>query len=317
MTSSALPGGGADPLVADLRAAGLSGEVHPGSSLAELTTLRVGGPARALVVAERDADLAAVGAVCVDRGLPWLVVGRGSNLLVADAGWPGVAVTLGRGFRGIDVDGTRARLGAAEPLPTVAVRLADAGLGGVAWAAGVPGTVGGGVRMNAGAHGGEVADHLVEVDLVRLRTGTRETWPAAACGLSYRASDLPDDAVIVSATWELQRADRDTVRAQIREVRDWRREHQPLREPNCGSVFANPPGDSAGRLIEAVGAKGLRVGGAEVSTKHANFIVTQPGARADDVATLIATVQDRVAQAHGIRLRAEVVVVGAADGGAR
>ncbi|MEX0834855.1 MAG: hypothetical protein WD010_02100, partial [Nitriliruptor sp.] len=160
-------------------------------------------------------------------------------------------------------------------------------------------------------HGGEVSDHLVEVDLVRLRTGTRETWPAEACGLTYRHSDLPDDAVVVSAEWRLAPADRDTVREQIREIRDWRREHQPLNRPNCGSVFANPPGDSAGRLIEDVGAKGLRVGGAEVSTKHANFIVTSSGATAADVAGLIATVQDRVESTHGIRLRAEVVVVGA------
>jgi UDP-N-acetylmuramate dehydrogenase len=302
-----------DPVIAALRDAGV--EVHPGSSLADLTTLRVGGPARALVIAERDADLAAVAEVCRDHDLPWLVVGRGSNLLIADDGWPGVALTLGRGYRGIEVDGTRARLGAAEPLPTVAVRLADAGLGGVAWAAGVPGTVGGGVRMNAGAHGGETADHLVEVDLVRLRSGVRETWPAAACGLSYRASDLPDDAVVVRAIWELEPADRDTVRAEIREVRDWRRTHQPLNEPNCGSVFANPPGDSAGRLIDDVGAKGLRVGGAEVSTKHANFIVTRPGATAADVASLIAQVQDRVEAAHGVRLRAEVVVAGARERG--
>jgi UDP-N-acetylmuramate dehydrogenase len=309
VTSGSLPN--PDETIVDLlRAAGVTGDIQPGSSLAELTTLRVGGPARALVVAERDADLAGVGAVCTAEGLPWLVVGRGSNLLVADAGWPGIAITLGRGYRGIEIDGTRARLGAAEPLPTVAVRLADAGLGGAAWAVGVPGTVGGGIRMNAGAHGGEVADHLVEIELVRLRSGTRETWPASACGLRYRASDLPDDAVIVSATWDLEPADRDEVREEIREVRDWRREHQPLREPNCGSVFANPPGDSAGRLIEDVGAKGLRIGGAEISTKHANFIVTSRGARADDVATLIATVQDRVEQAHGVRLRAEVVVVG-------
>jgi UDP-N-acetylmuramate dehydrogenase len=306
-----------DPIVAELRAAGATGDLLPGSSLAELTTLRVGGPARVLVTAEQDGDLAAVGAVCTARGLPWLVVGRGSNLLVADDGWPGVAITLGRGYRGVEIDGTRARLGAAEPLPTVAMQLADAGLGGAAWAAGVPGTVGGAIRMNAGAHGAEVADHLVEVELVRLRSGTRETWPAAACGLSYRASDLPDDAVVVAATWELDPADRDTVRAEIREVRDWRRDHQPIREPNCGSVFANPPGDSAGRLIEDVGAKGLRIGGAQISEMHANFIVTRPGARAADVVALIAEVQDRVEATHGVRLRAEVVVVGGASGGAR
>jgi UDP-N-acetylmuramate dehydrogenase len=305
-----------DALVAALRNAGATGEIHPGSSLAELTTLRVGGPARALVVAEQDADLVAVGAVCTEQRLPWLVVGRGSNLLVPDEGWPGIAVTLGRGYRGVEIEGTRAWLGAAEPLPTVAVRLADAGLGGAAWAAGVPGTVGGAVRMNAGAHGAEVADHLVEVELLRLRSGTRETWPAAACGLRYRASELPDDAVVVAAVWELEPADGKAVRDEIREVRDWRREHQPIREPNCGSVFANPPGDSAGRLIEDVGAKGLEVGGASVSTKHANFIVTRPGATSADVLALIAEVQERVAEAHGIRLRAEVVVAGGGPGGA-
>lgn len=296
-----------DPPVMALRDAGVA-NVTPGASLAALTTLRVGGPARALVVAERDADLVAVSAVGHTHDLPWLVVGRGSNLLVPDEGWPGIVITLGRAYRGVEVDGTQAVLGAAEPLPAVAVQLADAGLGGAAWAAGVPGTVGGAVRMNAGAHGGEVADVLVDVDLVRLRTGARETWPASACGLRYRASDLPDDAVVVRTTWELTPADRDTVRAEIREVRDWRRAQQPLNEPNCGSVFANPPGDSAGRLVEAVGAKGLQVGGAQVSTKHANFIVTRPGATAADVAALIAAVQDRVEAAHGVRLRAEVVV---------
>jgi UDP-N-acetylmuramate dehydrogenase len=306
-----------DALVADLRDAGV-GEIRAGSSLAELTTLRVGGPARALVVAERDADLTAVGAVCRAADVPWLVVGRGSNLLVADAGWPGVAIVLGRGFRGVDIamdaDGTSgtATLGAAEPLPTVAVRLADASLTGAAWAAGVPGTVGGGVRMNAGAHGGQVADHLVDVDLVRLRSGARETWPASACGLTYRHSQLPDDAVVVRTTWRLARGDADTIRAEVRGVRDWRRQHQPINEPNCGSVFTNPPGDSAGRLIEAIGGKGLRIGGAEVSQKHANFIVTRAGATAADVVALVTELRDRVADATGTLLRPEVVVVGAA-----
>ena len=301
-------------LAAPLRAAGVA-DVRTGAPLAELTTLRVGGPAAALVVAERDEDLAAVGAVCREAGRPWLVVGRGSNLLVADAGWPGVAVVLGRGFRGIELhttaEGGVAVLGGAEPLPTVAMRLADAGLAGAAWAAGVPGTVGGAVRMNAGAHGGQGADHLGVVDLVRLRSGSREQWPAAACGLSYRHSELPDDAVVVGATWQLAAGDRDAIRAEVREVRDWRRVHQPINEPNCGSVFTNPPGDSAGRLVEAVGAKGLRVGGAEVSTRHANFIVTRSGATAADVVALIVELRRRVEEATGIRLRPEVMVAGA------
>jgi UDP-N-acetylmuramate dehydrogenase len=162
-----------------------------------------------------------------------------------------------------------------------------------------------------------MADHLVEVELVRLRTGTRETWPVGTLGLRYRHSDLPDDAVVVAATLELAAGDPSTVRAEIDAIRSWRRRHQPLNEPNCGSVFTNPPGDSAGRLIdEVVHAKGLRRGGAQVSERHANFIVTRPGATAADVHALIVAVQEQVEAATGIRLRPEVTVLGDLAGGA-
>ncbi|MFA9445440.1 UDP-N-acetylmuramate dehydrogenase [Egicoccus sp. AB-alg6-2] len=299
-----------DALVSALRA-GVVGEVRPGASLAELTTLRVGGPARVLVVAERDDDLAAVGTACRHHGVPWTVVGRGSNMLVADAGWPGVAVQLGRGFRGLEDGGDgRVRAGAAEPLPALAVRVAEAGYGGFAWACAVPGTLGGAVRMNAGAHGGQMADHLVEVDVVRFSSGTRETWPSAALGLTYRHSALPDDAVVVDATLRLEPGSPDDLKREIREIRGWRREHQPLNEPNCGSVFTNPPDDSAGRLVEAVGGKALAVGGARISDRHANFIVTSPGATATDVRALIREVRGRVEERFGIRLRPEVAMLG-------
>lgn len=302
-----------DPVVSALTRACV-GQVRPGTALAELTTLRVGGPARALVVAERDEDLAAVGRVCREHDLGWLVVGRGSNLLVADAGWPGVAIQLGRGYRGVEIDGDLVRAGAAEPLPSLAVRLAGEGFADVSWAAAVPGSLGGAVRMNAGAHGGEMADHLVEVDVVRLSSGVRETWPVHLLGLTYRHSELPDDAVVVAATLRLPRGDDEELRGEIREIRAWRRAHQPINEPNCGSVFTNPPGDSAGRLVDAVGGKRLAVGGARVSDVHANFIVTTPGATAADVRTLIARLQERVEQEHGVRLRPEVVMVGRFDG---
>jgi UDP-N-acetylmuramate dehydrogenase len=298
-----------DPVVDELTASCV-GQVRGGASLAELTTLRVGGPARALVTAEVDDDLAAVGRVCLAHGLPWAVVGRGSNLLVADDGWPGVAIQLGRGFRGVEVDGRRVRAGAAEPLPVLAVRVADAGLTGFAWACAVPGTLGGAVRMNAGAHGGELSDHLVDADVVRLRTGTRETWPVATLGLRYRRSDLPDDAVVVAATLDLDPGDRAEVREEIDGIRAWRRTHQPLNEPNCGSVFTNPEGASAGRLVDTVGAKGLRVGGAQVSERHANFIVTRPGATAADVHELIRRVRDLVHETTGIDLVPEVARLG-------
>ena len=297
-------------LASRLRAEGVA-QVRADAPLAALTTLRVGGPARALVTAERDEDLAAVGRVCLAAGVPWAVVGRGSNLLVADAGFPGVVVVLGRGYRGLELAGPQVRAGAAEPLPTLAVRLADAGYAGFAWACSVPGSLGGAVRMNAGAHGGDMADHLVEAELVRLRTGARETWPVATLGLRYRHSELPDDAVVVAATLRLASGDPTAVRAEIATIRDWRRQHQPLNEPNCGSVFTNPDGDSAGRLVDQVAAaKGLTRGGARVSERHANFIVTRPGATAADVHGLIVEVQRRVHTATGIRLRPEVTVLG-------
>jgi UDP-N-acetylmuramate dehydrogenase len=291
------------------------GEVAADASVAELTTLKVGGPARVLVTAERDEDLAAVGRLTAEHQVPVLVVGRGSNLLVADAGWPGVVVTLGRGFRGLEVDGETVVAGAAEPLPSLAARIAAAGFRGFAWASAVPGSLGGAVRMNAGAHGGEMADHLVSADLFRLRSGTRETWPVDTLGLRYRHSDLPSDAIVVAATLRLEQGDADEVKDEIAEIRQWRRDHQPINSPNCGSVFTNPDGDSAGRLIDAAGAKSLRIGGAHVSEMHANFIVTEPGATASDVRALIRELRQRVLDQHGIVLRPEVQMLGAFDDG--
>ena len=302
-----------DRLLMQLRAS-CTGQVRGDATVAELTTLKVGGPVRVLVTAESDDDLAAVGRAVREHDVPWLVVGRGSNLLVADAGWPGVVVTLGRGFRGVTIDGGRVWTGAAEPLPALAMRIADAGLGGFAWAAAVPGSLGGAVRMNAGAHGGEMSQCLVEVEIFRLQAGAREVWPAAALGLRYRHSELPVDGIVVAATLQLVSAPADTIKDEIAEIRQWRREHQPLNEPNCGSVFTNPPGDSAGRLVDAAGAKGMTVGGASVSTMHANFIVTTPGATASDVVTLIEQVRARVAEVHGVDLVPEVQMRGFGTG---
>ena len=302
---------GPDRLIDDLQAAGVA-SVVANASLAASTTLKVGGPARALVTAERDEDLGVVGRVCRQYDLPWIVVGRGSNLLLPDGGWPGVAIQLGRGFRGLELPsasaGTgRLRAGAAEPLPMLAVRIADAGFKGFAWACAVPGSLGGAVRMNAGAHGGDMSDHLVEVELVRLGTGVREACAASLLELSYRHSVLPVDAIVVAATLELERGDPATIRAEIDSIRAWRRAHQPLNQPNCGSVFTNPPGDSAGRLIEAAGGKDIEIGGARVSERHANFIVTRPGATASDVWAVITEVQRLVHDRFGIDLTTEVV----------
>lgn len=309
--------------MADLDAAlreAVSGSVRRDAPLAAHTTLRVGGPAAALVRAETTDDLVAVARVCAEQARPWLIVGRGSNLLVADAGWPGVAVTLGRGFRGVDVDAVEDRTpgtpvgvvaGAAEPMPVLARAVAQHGLGGLAFGVAIPGSLGGAVRMNAGAHGRELAEAMDWADVVRLGAdGAAQRLTAAELDMGYRHTSLPTDAVVVRARLRLHRAESAVLDADMAEMRQWRRTHQPINEPSCGSVFRNPPGDSAGRLVEAAGMKRHRVGGAQVSGLHANFITVAPGARAADVRAVIRDVSDAVHRTQGITLEPEVVIVG-------
>lgn len=297
-----------DVLVRALRARGVA-DVRGDATLAELTTLRVGGRALALAMVQDDAELAAVLDVARERRVPLVVVGRGSNLLVPDAGWPGIALVLGRGFRGVEVDAATGTVvaGAAEPMPALAVAVADAGLAGFAWGVGVPGTVGGAVRMNAGAHGHDLAEHLVDVDVVRPGAPGRIRIAVDELGLGYRHSRLPPGSVVVAVRLSFPPVDATVARRELELVRAWRREHQPINEPNCGSVFTNPDGRSAGELIDAAGLKGTRVGGAEVSSLHANFIVTRPGATASDVEGLIRLVRDRVREHAGVELSTEVV----------
>lgn len=271
------------------------------------TTLRVGGPARLLATVEDESALLHVTRTCSDLDVPILVLGRGSNLLIGDDGWPGVALRLGSGFRGVTIEGTTVRCGAAEPMPSVAVRTAQAGLSGFAWGCAVPGTMGGGVRMNAGAHGGDMSDSLVEATVLDPSTASIERFDRERLMFGYRSSALPATSVVIGVTLELAPADPEVVLAEIDEIREWRRSHQPLSRPSCGSVFTNPPGASAGALIEAAGLKGVRRGGAEVSDTHANFIVTDAGATAGDVEGLIALVIERVRAHAGVELRTEVV----------
>jgi UDP-N-acetylmuramate dehydrogenase len=296
------------------------GRVSRDLPLAPMTTFRLGGPAALFLRAESDADLVALAEVLAATRLPLLVIGRGSNLLVADAGWPGVALHLGQRFRRVEVDGTELEAGGAMPLPGVAARSAAASLGGIAFAVAIPGTVGGGVRMNAGAHGTELADRLVWADVVQVAD------PAAArparlpgeatrvkpeeLGFSYRRSALPPGAVVTAARFSLAPATEAAVRAEIDQARRWRRDNQPVNQPNCGSVFANPPEMAAGRVLEVLGMKGERSGGARVSEVHANFIVATDGARSADVLALVRRAMRRARDELGITLRTEVQLVG-------
>ena len=285
--------------------------------LGPLTTYRVGGAAARFARIEDDDDLAQLAAIVREERVPVLVVGKGSNLLVADAGFPGLAVVLGDAFAEVTIEGTArevggrvtVRAGGATPLPVLARRTAAAGLRGLEWAVGVPGSVGGGVRMNAGGHGSDIAASLLRVRVFDLATGDDGVVQAKDLALGYRASAIQPSQVVLWAELEARVGDADEAAAEIAEIVRWRREHQPGGQ-NAGSVFTNPDGDSAGRLVDAAGCKGLRVGTAEVSTKHANFIQADPDGSADDVLALIDEVRRRVREAFGIELHPEVRLVG-------
>ncbi|HEY4947096.1 MAG TPA: UDP-N-acetylmuramate dehydrogenase [Acidimicrobiales bacterium] len=282
---------------------------HP---LGALTTYRVGGTAALFLEAGDEARLVAAGQALAGRHVPVLVVGRGSNLLVADRGFDGLVVSLGAGFETLSVEGTDVRAGAALSLPVLARRTAAAGLHGLEWAVGVPGSVGGAVRMNAGGHGSDTAATLVRYRWVDLATGTAHEAPAERLGAGYRHTSVASTEVVTEGTFHLEAGDPATARATIDDIVRWRRANQPGGS-NAGSVFANPPGDSAGRLIEACGLKGARMGTAEVSTKHANFIQADQGGSAEDVKRLIDHVRATVADTTGVTLHTEVQMVGFDD----
>ena len=281
--------------------------------MAPLTTFRIGGTA-ALYLEPNDVhDLEAAAEAIVKAEVPFAILGKGSNVLVADDGFPGLVLRLGQGFRWSARDGGSLIAGGSMPLPAlagVAMRHELAGLGfGVA----IPASLGGAVRMNAGAHGAQMSDVVTTIEVFTLHEGTTGSVDAADAGFAYRRSALDADAVVIGATVQLQPGTREEIRAEMDAARTWRRETQPIAEPNCGSVFTNPPGAHAAALIQAAGLKGHAVGGARVSEKHANFIIAGPGATAADVMALMQEIRDRVAASTGIVLEPEVRSIGGPD----
>ena len=274
-----------------------------GEPLAHYGYWRVGGPMDHFVVVD---TLAELHGALAGPGPHWLL-GNGSNLLAPDAGLRGTTLRLGPGFRGLDVgEGDRARVGAGLLNTVLLTRLGRLGLSGLGCLAGVPGTVGGAVVMNAGTTLGEVSDRLLSVDGVC--GGEVVHLERAALPMHYREGGLPEGFVVTHATFQLGRDPTEADRIAAHLVK--RRATQPLDLPSCGSVFRNPPGDAAGRLIEAVGLKGHRIGGAEISARHANFIVNRGDATAADVMACIRTAWERVRDAQGIVLVPEVRVLG-------
>jgi UDP-N-acetylmuramate dehydrogenase len=283
--------------------------------LAPHTTYKVGGPAAAFLEVATVAALGAIVAALEAAGMAYFVLGNGSNVLVADAGTRSAVLHLGGGFAGWTLERDQAgpgqhrvEAGAALSITRLLRVAKDEDLAGLECLGGVPGTVGGAVRMNAGTVLGELKSALEAAALVVPGTGLG--WvPVADLGLSYRASRLPAGAVVTAARFRVRDGD-PAMRSRLDEVLAYRKATQPLTLPSCGSVFANPPGDHAGRLIEACGLKGRRIGGAEVSTQHANWIVNRGGASAADVRALIRLCQAEVERQHGVVLRPEVQLLG-------
>lgn len=279
--------------------------------LASFTTYKIGGPADLFVRAQSVSQLLELSGAVASTGIDVFVIGQGSNLLIADDGWRGLVVLFdGAEFDTITVDDTRVVAGAAVKLPVLARRSAAAGISGLEWMVGVPGSVGGAIRMNAGGHGSDCAANLQSVHTIDLRAGKGlQMRPAANLHLGYRTSSIAASEVVVDATFDGTPGNPDASEEVLREIVRWRRANQPG-GANCGSVFTNPTGDSAGRLIDAAGLKGLRVGTAFVSDKHANFIQADPHARAADVWALIETVRRTVFERTGIALHPEVRTIG-------
>ena len=287
------------------------GEVYPNEPMSRHTTYRIGGPARYLIRVDSVGALRRVIDAARQSGGPWTVVGRGSNLLVADEGYKGVVVTLGRDFRSMryEEDEGRFHVGAGVPLSSVVQEAFKRSLAGLEFAVGTPGTIGGALRMNAGSRdewlGARVASVTTfspDAGMVR-RFGSEVEW-------GYRSSSFLPDEVLVECELSVEPADPFFIRGKMEASLARRKKTQPLDHPSCGSVFKNPEGDSAGRLIEAVGMKGAQAGGAQVSQVHANFIVNMGGATARDVKELIDTIQAKVKQAYGIELAPEVRFLG-------
>ena len=300
-------------LVADLKARmpALRGRLMANQSLAELTWFRVGGPAQVLFMPEDEADLADFLAH-LPAQIPVVVIGLGSNLIVRDAGVPGVVIRLGRGFGEVKVeDGWRIRAGTAAPDVKVSRAAQEAAIAGLAFFRGIPGAVGGALRMNGGAYGRETKDALIEARGVD-RQGRLRVFSNGDMHYSYRHCGAPDDIVFTQALFQGTPGDPAAIAAEMEKITESREATQPIKSRTGGSTFKNPPGHKAWQLIDAAGCRGLKVGGAQVSEMHCNFLINLGSATAADIETLGETVRRRVKENSGVELEWEIMRIGVA-----
>jgi UDP-N-acetylmuramate dehydrogenase len=278
-------------------------------SLADLTSFQIGGPADLFIMVESEGELMTAMAAAYRHDTPAMCLGAGTNLLVSDRGVRGLVVKLGESFGRIRIEGVNVTVGAAMQFGAMVETVIDRGLAGLEFGEGIPGTVGGGLVMNAGAFGGEMARVVTLVHGVTI-DGLARALTKDEVNFAYRRTDLPPRFVISRVDFTLSRGDREELRARVMDLRSKRAARQPRGLPNAGSVFKNPPGNFAGRLLESVGLKGARMGGAAFSGQHANFIVNLGGARADEVRDLIELARSRVMESTGVTLEPEVRFIG-------
>ena len=293
------------PWRAELASLGFRGELRAEAPLAQLTTWRVGGPAELLAVPADREDLRLALGWAARSDVPWRILGNGSNLLVRDAGVAGLVLRVRRALDDVRVEGSAIVAGAGTMFPYVANLGATAGLAGIEFGAGIPGTIGGAIVMNAGWHEHEIGRCVREVEWLDA-TGAPRRSPRDECGFGYRRSAFRSAGrIVLGATLDLRADDPAAIRGRLDAFAASRKEHQPTEWPSCGSVFLKPPGDFAGRLIDQAGLKGLRVGDVEVSPRHANFFVNRGAATAADVLTLVERVETEVERRFGVRLERE------------
>ena len=287
----------------------LRGRLIANAPLADITWFRVGGPAQVLLTPADEADLSYFLKNLPDD-VPIQVVGLGSNLLVRDGGVPGIVVRLGRGFNEIKIEADhRLRAGTAVPDVKVARAAAEAGISGLAFYRGIPGSIGGALRMNAGAHGRETKDCLVSARAVDL-DGNIFVLSLADMEFTYRHCGVQDGWIFTEATFAGEPGDPASILKEMDEVADYREKNQPIKERTGGSTFKNPPGNSAWKLVDEAGCRGLRIGGAKVSDMHCNFLINDKQASGEDVETLGETVRARVKSASGVTLNWEIIRLG-------
>ena len=291
-------------------------QIRFGQPLTRYTSFRIGGPADALVQVENVESLQHVQAIARRHQIPMFILGGGSNLLIRDAGIRGIVITLRGDFRRhclkrceSSVQWAHVRAGVGCSLSRLAMQLARQGWGGLEFAYGIPGTLGGAMVMNAGTYLGDLSQVLLAAQVL-LEDGTRCELPVGELGLRYRTSAYPAGSIVLRAILQVHQGERESIEKTMRESNARRQQTQPLWMPNAGSIFKNPPGTAAAKLIDELGLKGTRIGGAMISPLHANFLVNTGHATAADVEVLMHLIQDRVQQAYGTILEPEVRVVG-------